>query len=63
MKTKIRLMNRVEQTIIIAIPKFMVNEVVQVWREKETGTITGLTKGTKYPVIYDKSSDTWSLQE
>ncbi len=63
MKTKIRLMNRVEQTIIIAIPKFMVNEVVQVWREKETGTITGVTKGTDYPVVYDKSSDTWSLQK
>jgi len=60
-KNKIRLMNKIEQTIIMVAPKYMVGEVVSVYREKNTGIINGKMKTTNTPVIYDKVSNVWRL--
>ena len=61
MKTKVRLMNRVNQMVILDAPKYMMSEVVKVFRVKGTGTITGCIKSTNTPVVYDSFSNVWRL--
>jgi len=60
MKNKVRLMNKVNQMVILEAPKYMVTDVTQVWEDKQ-GMRTGFIKPTKHKVVYDKVSDVWRL--
>ena len=59
-KKKIRLMNKINQMVILDAPKYMITEVVQVY-EDGAGCRTGRIKPTSTPVIFDKNSDVWRL--
>jgi len=59
-KRKVRLMNKINQMVILDAPKYMITEVVQVY-EDGTGCRTGIIKPTSTPVIFDKTSNVWRL--
>ena len=54
-------MNRIDQTVIIETPKYMITEVCNVYRTKGSGEITGRLRGLDYPVVYDKVNNVWRL--
>lgn len=53
-------MDKIEQMIILDAPKYMINDVVQVY-EDTTGLRTGKIKVTKTPIVWDKVSHVWRL--
>lgn len=57
---KVKLMDKIEQMIILDAPKYMINDVVQVY-EDTTGLRTGKIKVTKTPIVWDKVSHVWRL--
>lgn len=57
---KVRLMNKINQMVILDAPKHMFTEIVQVY-EDETGLRTGKIVLDNKPVVYDKHSDVWRL--
>ena len=60
MKNKVRLMNRINKMVIIDAPKYMITDVVSVWRDKKGRTV-GRIKPTKQSVVFDKESHVWWL--
>lgn len=59
-KKKVRLMNKIDQMVIVNNPKYMITEIIQVY-ESDKGVRTGKIKTTNTPVLFDKQSDVWRL--
>ena len=59
-RKKVRLMNKINQMVILDAPKYMITEIIQVYDSIE-GVRTGKIKPTNTPVIFDKETDVWRL--
>ena len=59
-RKKVRLMNKIDQMVILDAPQYMITDIVSVYSSTE-GETTGKIKPTNTPVIFDKKSKVWRL--
>jgi len=57
---RVRLMNRINQMVIIDPPKYMMTDIINVYEDNK-GIQRGRIKPTKNEVEYDKTSKVWRL--
>jgi hypothetical protein len=57
-KTKVKLMNRINQTVIFDNGTYMETDIISVYEDNK-GKQVGKIKATRYPVIFDKESKVW----
>jgi len=57
---RVRLMNRINQMVIIDPPKYMMTDIINVYEDKQ-GVQRGRIKPTKNEVEYDKVNQVWRL--
>jgi len=57
---RVRLMNRINQMVIIDPPKYMMTDIINVYEDNK-GIQRGRIKPTRNEVEYDKISQVWRL--